>query len=77
MKNTNDLLNPYLQVLRFGVCPECLQYGVIDSVTCDGTMYHYHCDNQSCTRYMKDVSVPFSVFQMLRYLEKNQPTVDS
>lgn len=75
MDNRGNIQTPFLQVLRFGVCPKCLQRGVSDSCTNQGRMLHYHCNNPNCTEYGKDVSMPVDVFDILYYLETHQPDV--
>ncbi|WP_147401630.1 hypothetical protein [Acutalibacter sp. 1XD8-33] len=64
---------PFLKVLRFGVCPKCLQSGVSDLCTNQGRTIHYHCTNPECTEYGKDVSMSAEVFDLLCYLEDHQP----
>ncbi len=64
---------PFLKVLRFGVCPKCLQRGVTDPCTNQGRRIHYHCTNPDCTEYGKDVSMPIEMFDILYYLEGHQP----
>lgn len=76
MKERNiNLENAYLKILRFGVCPKCLQRGVTDPCTNQGRKMHYHCTNPDCTEYGKDVSVPAEVFDLLSYLEDHQPRI--
>lgn len=73
MGRLDNLQMPFLKVLRFGVCPKCLQRGASDPCTNQGRTIHYHCTNQDCAEYGKDVSMPVEVFDLLYYLEENQP----
>lgn len=72
-KDTNQFTDPYLRVLRFGVCPICLQRGVASPTSNQGREIHYHCTNPACEAYMIDNSMPLEVFELLCYLEDHQP----
>lgn len=73
MQNNELKQEPFLKVLRFGVCPKCLKKGVADPCTNEGRRIHYHCTNPDCTEYEKDVSMPVEIFDLLRYLAEHQP----
>lgn len=73
MQNHKLKQEPFLKVLRFGVCPKCLQRGLSDDCTNEGRRIHYHCTNPDCTEYGKDVSMSIEVFDLLCYLEEHQP----
>ncbi len=75
MDNIDNMQSPFLKVLRFGVCPKCLQRGISDPCTDQGRRLHYHCANPDCTEYGKDVSVPVGIFDILYYFETHQPDV--
>lgn len=73
MDKFDNMQTPFLKVLRFGVCPKCLQRGISDSCTNEGRRIHYHCTNPNCTEYGKDISMTLEVFELLCYLEEHQP----
>lgn len=74
-KKNYDSENLYLKVLRFGICPECLEHCVVTPTSNQGRTVHYHCVNPNCQAYMKDVSMPIGVFDVLCFLEDHQPNL--
>lgn len=73
MDKIDGMQTPFLKVLRFGVCPKCLQRGEVDFSAGHSRVIHFHCTNPECKAFQEDVSMPVEVFDVLSYLEDHQP----